>query len=106
MSDIVERLRFDAARCEHGFSKGVATNIEEAAAEIEQLRAQLVQATAQVEGLTARLQDILEADTVLSSVGVTSGTFRRHMADPLISARELLDRSPSISSTVSPGADQ
>lgn len=41
MTDIVERLRFDAARCEATFSKGVATNIEEAAAEIERLRAVL-----------------------------------------------------------------
>lgn len=37
--DIVERLRFDATRCEVQFSKGVASNIEEAANEIEQLRA-------------------------------------------------------------------
>jgi hypothetical protein len=58
------------------------------------------QALSQVEGLTARLHDILEADQVLSSVGVTSGTFRRHMADPLIAARELLDRSPEHTSTV------
>ncbi len=36
--DIVERLRFDAARCEAQFSKGVATNIEDAIAEIESLR--------------------------------------------------------------------
>lgn len=36
---IVERLRFDAARCEAVFSKGVASNIEEAAARIEQLEA-------------------------------------------------------------------
>lgn len=39
MSDIVERLRFDAVRCEVQFSKGVAGNIEEAAKEIERLRA-------------------------------------------------------------------
>lgn len=39
--DIVERLRFDANRCEASFSKGIATNIEEAAAEIERLRAAL-----------------------------------------------------------------
>lgn len=37
--DIVERLRFDAARCEAQFSKGVAGNIEEAAAKIERLMA-------------------------------------------------------------------
>ena len=39
--DIVERLRFDAVRCEATFSKGVAGNIEEAADEIERLRAAL-----------------------------------------------------------------
>lgn len=38
MIDIVERLRFDAARCESQLSKGVATNIEEAAAELTRLR--------------------------------------------------------------------
>ncbi len=41
MADITERLRFDAARCETQFSKGVATNIEEAIAEIARLRAAL-----------------------------------------------------------------
>lgn len=41
MIDLVERLRFDATRCEVQFSKGVASNIEEAAAEIERLRAAL-----------------------------------------------------------------
>ena len=39
--DIIERLRFDAARCELEFSKGIAGNIEEAAAEIVRLRAAL-----------------------------------------------------------------
>lgn len=38
MIDIVERLRFDAARCEVSFSKGIARNIEEGIAEIERLR--------------------------------------------------------------------
>lgn len=38
MIDIVDRLRFDATRCELQFSKGVAGNIEEAAKEIERLR--------------------------------------------------------------------
>ncbi len=36
--DIVERLSFDATRCEIQFSKGVATNIEAGIAEIERLR--------------------------------------------------------------------
>lgn len=36
--DIVERLKFDAARCEADYSKGIAKNIEEAIAEIERLR--------------------------------------------------------------------
>ena len=39
--DIVQRLRFDSVRCETQFSKGVASNIEEGAAEIERLRAAL-----------------------------------------------------------------
>jgi hypothetical protein len=39
MADIIERLRFDAARCEACYSKGIATNIEEAANKIERLRA-------------------------------------------------------------------
>lgn len=43
--DIVNRLRFDAARCEIGFSKGIAKNIEEAADEIERLRKALVSCT-------------------------------------------------------------
>lgn len=38
MIDIVEQLRFDATRCEVGFSRGVASNIEAGAAEIERLR--------------------------------------------------------------------
>lgn len=38
MIDIVQRLRFDATRCAATFSKGVAGNIEEGAAEIERLR--------------------------------------------------------------------
>jgi S-adenosylmethionine:diacylglycerol 3-amino-3-carboxypropyl transferase len=41
--DIIERLRFDAARCEAQFSKGVAMNIEEALAEIERLRAAMTE---------------------------------------------------------------
>lgn len=39
MIDIVDRLSFDATRCEVSFSKGVASNIEEAVAEITRLRA-------------------------------------------------------------------
>lgn len=41
MIDIVNRLRFDAIRCEAQFSKGVAGNITEAADEIERLRGEL-----------------------------------------------------------------
>jgi hypothetical protein len=40
MIDIVDRLRFDAARCEATFSKGVAANITEAADRIQQLEAE------------------------------------------------------------------
>jgi len=39
--DIVERLRFDAARCEASFSRGVASNIEDAMTTIERLRTAL-----------------------------------------------------------------
>jgi hypothetical protein len=35
--DLVDRLRFDATRCELQFSKGIAGNIEEAAERIEAL---------------------------------------------------------------------
>lgn len=38
MIDIVNRLRFDAIRCEANFSKGVASNIDAGADEIERLR--------------------------------------------------------------------
>jgi len=38
MIGIVDRLKFDAVRCETQFSKGVASNITEAAGEIERLR--------------------------------------------------------------------
>lgn len=38
MMDIVHRLKFDAARCEATFSKGVAANITEGIEEIERLR--------------------------------------------------------------------
>lgn len=41
MIDIVNRLKFDAVRCEAQFSKGVAGNITEAVDEIERLRAAL-----------------------------------------------------------------
>lgn len=38
MIDIVDRLRFDATRCEVQFSRGVAANISAGADEIERLR--------------------------------------------------------------------
>ncbi len=41
MIDIVDRLSFDATRCETTFSKGVSSNIEEGIAEIRRLRAAL-----------------------------------------------------------------
>lgn len=39
--DIIERLKFDASRCEAVYSKGIATNIEEAIKEIKRLRTAL-----------------------------------------------------------------
>jgi hypothetical protein len=70
MTHIVERLRFDAARCELQFSKGVAMNIEEAAARIEQLEAALretlarymdhdARQTSRIEQLEAALRAII-----------------------------------------------
>lgn len=44
MIDIVDRLSFDANRCEASFSKGVASNIEEGIAEIKRLRIQVEKA--------------------------------------------------------------
>lgn len=40
MSDIIDRLQFDATRCAAQYSWGVASNIEAAAAEITRLRAE------------------------------------------------------------------
>lgn len=39
MIDIVDRLSFDAVRCEATFSRGVASNIEDGITEIKRLRA-------------------------------------------------------------------
>ena len=51
MIDIVNRLRFDATRCESNFSKGVAGNINAAADEIERLRAALKDIQARAVGV-------------------------------------------------------
>jgi hypothetical protein len=51
MIDIVDRLRFDAARCEATFSKGVAGNITEAVEEIERLRSALKDIQARAVGV-------------------------------------------------------
>jgi hypothetical protein len=66
MADIVERLRFDAIRSEVQFSKGVASNIDEAANEIERLRNL-------VERLGAALNDIsrqMVSDEHMAEYGV------------------------------------
>ncbi len=39
--DIIDRLTFDAARCQAQYSKGIAGNINEAIAEIKRLRAEV-----------------------------------------------------------------
>jgi len=46
MIDIVDRLHFDAVRCETQFSKGVASNIEDGIATITRLRAALARSPA------------------------------------------------------------
>lgn len=48
MIDIVDRLGFDAVRCETQFSKGVAGNITEAAKEIERLRREVTRLEASI----------------------------------------------------------
>lgn len=48
MIDIVNRLRFDAVRCEAQFSKGVAGNITEAADEIERLKREVIRLEAAI----------------------------------------------------------
>ena len=58
--DIIERLKFDAARCEATFSKGVASNIEEAVAEIERLRAALRLIAWDIEGQEPDLGECME----------------------------------------------
>jgi hypothetical protein len=55
MTDIVERLDFDAARCELQFSKGVAGNIKEAKAQIERLRATVNDQAATITDLLKQL---------------------------------------------------
>ena len=62
----VERLRFDAARCELHFSKGVASNIEEGIAEIERLTDALafmekraLREQAEIERLRMALKDVI-----------------------------------------------
>jgi hypothetical protein len=54
MISIVERLRFDATRCELQFSKGVAANIDEGADEIERLRRVLTEMVEAFEPFTSR----------------------------------------------------
>lgn len=74
--DIVDRLRFDAARCEATFSKGVARNIEEAADEIERL-------TAENERLRA----------ALTKIGFYDGFMDKEAATTmLVEARSALNR--------------
>jgi len=58
MIDIVDRLRFDAARCEATLSKGVASNIEEAVAEFTRLRARVEELEAALGPFAARAKEI------------------------------------------------
>ncbi len=57
MIDIVDRLSFDATRCEVSFSKGVASNIEEGIAEIKKLRSDLQMATEYADILLPLFED-------------------------------------------------
>lgn len=55
--DLIERLHFDAVRCHVDYSKGVASNIHEAAAEIDQLRNSLGEALVRENNLIAAIQE-------------------------------------------------
>ncbi len=59
MIDIVDRLRFDATRCEAQFSKGVAGNITEAADEIERQRKAIAELNFALENANNRLDAAL-----------------------------------------------
>lgn len=52
MIDIVERLEFDAMRCDRQYSKGVASNIRAGIYEIRQLRKYLSDANSQLAALS------------------------------------------------------
>lgn len=68
MIDIVDRLRFDATRCELQFSKGVAGNINAGADEIERLRKAL-QEIVQVGGQDLCRGIAAEALSITNGVG-------------------------------------
>lgn len=88
MADIVGRLRFDAARCEMQFSKGVAGNITEAADEIERLLAdsvdkarawdEIAKKNAMIERLLAALKEIAENSHDIEACACTRDAIRRH----------------------------
>jgi len=86
---IVDRLRFDATRCELQFSKGVAANITEAADEIAGLRAQLASAMVTLEDVPGetmndRIMRIVEWNHSLAEALLVS-------QDRLASARKALE---------------
>jgi hypothetical protein len=55
IAGLSERLRFDAARCELHYSKGIATNIEEAVTALDSLSARVKE----LEAFTKELSDAL-----------------------------------------------
>lgn len=62
VNSIVERLQFDAARCELQFSKGVAENISEAATIISELQAENERKDRLIE---AHRQQIVDAGEIM-----------------------------------------
>jgi hypothetical protein len=78
MIDIVDRLSFDATRCEVSFSRGVASNIECGITEIKRLR--LIEAAAR--------RFVKEADESPRYVSVK--TWATSEADPYLNLRSAL----------------
>lgn len=61
--DIVERLSFDADRCQTSYSTGIAKNIREGIAKIEHLRASLEEVHADRTRCLADVQRLVHANT-------------------------------------------
>ncbi len=87
--DLVRRLSFDAARAEATFSKGVATNIEDAADLIEQQAEAIEMLAAEIE----RLQEAAKGQLVVVNAAKDEigrrDAFIKELSDALLAIRPL-----------------